>query len=70
MERSIINPALSLLMKHLIIGHSKKAPIFSAFHLSPHGSLVSIGQPFVTRRIVLYRKGPNKLNHRPGPKRT
>ena len=52
MECPIINPALSLLMKHLVIGQHQKAPNFSAFRWSPHGSLVSIGQPFVTTRIV------------------
>ena len=31
MECSIINPALLLLMKHLIIGQRQKAPNFSAF---------------------------------------
>ena len=29
-----------------------KATYFSAFHWSPHGSLVSIGQHFVTTRVV------------------
>ena len=52
MECSIINPALSLLMKHLVIGQHQKAHNFSAFHWSPHGSLVSIGQHFVTTRVV------------------
>ena len=52
MESSIINRALSLLMKHLVIGQRQKAPKFSAFHWSPHGSLVSIGQHFVTTRVV------------------
>ena len=52
MERSIINPALSLFMKHLFIGQRQKAPNFSAFHWSPHGSLVSIGQHFVTTKVV------------------
>ena len=52
MECSIISPALSLLMKHLIIGQRQKAPNFSAFHWSPHGCLVSIGQHFVTTRVV------------------
>ena len=52
MECSIISPALSLLMKHLVIGQRQKAPNFSAFHWSPHGSLVSIGQHFVTTRVV------------------
>ena len=40
---SIINPALSLLMKHLVIGQRQEAPNFLAFHWSPHGSLVSTG---------------------------
>ena len=52
MECPIINPALSLLMKHLVIGQRQKAHNFSAFHLSPHGSLVSISQHFVTTRVV------------------
>ena len=52
MECSINNPALSLLIKHLVIGQLEKAPNFSAFHWSPHGSLVSIGQHFVTTRVV------------------
>ena len=41
---SIINPALSLLMKHIVIGQRQEAPNFSALHWSPHGSLVFIGQ--------------------------
>ena len=52
MECSINNTVLSLLMKHLVIGQRQKAPNFSAFHWSPHGSLVSIGQNFVTTRVV------------------
>ena len=52
LECSIINPALSLLMQHLVIGQRQKAPNFSAFHWSPHGNLVSIGQQFVTTRVV------------------
>ena len=52
MECSIINPALSLLMKYLVIGQRQKAPNFSTFHWSPHDSLVSIGQHFVTTRLV------------------
>ena len=48
----IINPALSLLMKHLVIGQRRKAPNFSAFYWPSHGSLVSIGQHFVTTRAV------------------
>ena len=53
---SIINPALLLLMKHLVIGQLQKDPNFSAFHWSPHGSLVFIGQYFVTTRIVHFMK--------------
>ena len=50
MECSIINPALSLLMKRPVIGQCQKTHNFSAFHWSPHGSLVSIGQSFLTTR--------------------
>ena len=57
---SIISPALSLLMKHLDIGQRQKAPNFSAFHRSAHGSLVSIGQHFVTMRVVDLPKGPKQ----------
>ena len=77
MECSIINPALLLLMKHLVIGQCRRAPNFSAFHWAPHGSLVSIGRHFVTTRVVHLpnrtetslitksdRSGPN---HRIGP---
>ena len=56
MECSMINPALSLLRKHLVIGQRQKIPNFSAFHWSPHGSLVSIGQHFVTTRVVYLPK--------------
>ena len=68
MERSIINLALSLLVKHLVIGQRQKAN-FSAFHWSPHGSLVSTGQHFVTTRPgnTFTGKDRNKLNYRSGP---
>ena len=52
MECYIINPALSFLMKHLVIGQRQKAPNFSTFHWSPHGRLITIGQHFVTTRVV------------------
>ena len=52
MECTIINQALSLLMKYLVIGQRQKAHNFSAFHWSPPGSLVSIGQHFVTTKVV------------------
>ena len=52
MECSISSPALSLLMKHLVIGQHLKTPNFSAFHWSPRGSLVSIGQHFVATGVV------------------
>ena len=64
MECPIINPALSLLMKHLVTGQRQNAPNFSAFHWSPHGGLVSIGQHFITTRIVYL---PKQLNYRSGP---
>ena len=51
MECYIINPAQSLLIKHLVIGQLQKAPDFSAFHWSPRGNLVSIGQHFVIKRV-------------------
>ena len=52
MECSINSPALSLLMKHLVVGQRLKTHNFSAFHWSPRGSLVSIGQHFVATRVV------------------
>ena len=52
MECSINNPALSLLMKHLVIGQCLKTPNFSACHWSPRGSLVFIGQHFAATRVV------------------
>ena len=77
MECSIINPALSLLMKNLAIGQRQKAPNFSAFHWSLHGSLVSIGQYCVTTRVVhlpkrtetnlITESDRSGLNHRVGP---
>ena len=48
----IIQLALSILMKHLVIGQHQKAPNFSVFHWSPHGRMVYIGQHFVTTRVV------------------
>ena len=52
MECSINYLALSLSMKHLVIGQRLKTPNVSACHWSPCGSLVSIGQNFVTTRVV------------------
>ena len=49
---NIINPALSLLMKHLVIGQRQKAPNFSAFHWSSHGSRLSIVQHLITMRVI------------------
>ena len=71
MECPIINPALSLSVKHLVIGQHLKAPNFSAFHWSPHGNLVSIGQHFVTTRVVhLPKRTETYLNYQIRPKRT
>ena len=39
-------------MRSLVIGHRQKAPNFSAFHWSPHDCLITIGQHFVTTRVV------------------
>ena len=52
MECSINSPALSLLMKYLVIGQRLKTLNFSAFQWSLRGSLVSIGQHFVATRVV------------------
>ena len=52
MDCSINSPALSLLMKNLVIGYRLKTPNFSAFHWSQRGSLISIGQHFVATRVV------------------
>ena len=52
MECSINSPALSLLMKHLVICQRLKTPNFSACHWSPRGSRVSIDQHFVATRVV------------------
>ena len=52
MECTIISPALSLLLKHLVTGQRQQAPNFSVFQWSPHGGLVFIGQHFVTTREV------------------
>ena len=77
MECCIISPALSLLMKHLVIGQCQRAPYFSAFHWSPYDSLVSIGQHFMTTWVVhLPKRAKTSLitesdrsgpNHRIGP---
>ena len=71
MECYIINPAQSLLMKHLVIGQRQNAPNFSAFHWSPHGCLITIGQHFVTTRVVhLPKRTETSLNYRIGPLRS
>ena len=68
MECPIINPTLSLLMIHLVIDQRSKAPKFSGFHWSPHGSLVFVGQHFVATRVTHFtKKDLNDLNYRIGP---
>ena len=49
-------------MKYLVIGERQTAPgpNFSAFHWSPHGSLVSVVQHFVTMRVVHLPNGPKQ----------
>ena len=64
-------------MKQLGIGQRPKAPNFSAFHWSPHGILVSIGQHYVTPRVIRLPKriepslitdsDRSEPNHRIGP---
>ena len=66
MEWSIINPALSLKMKHLVIGQRQKASNFSAFHSSPHDSLVFRNHEGST----FTEKDRNKRNYQIGLKRT
>ena len=61
MECSRKSPALSLLMKHLVIGQRLNTPNFSAFHWSPRGSLVSIGQHFVATRVVHLPKSTKQV---------
>ena len=39
-------------MRHLVIGQRQKAPNFSDFNRSSHGCLITIGQHFVTTRVV------------------
>ena len=39
-------------MNYLVIGQRQKTPNFSAFYWSPHGCLITIGQHFVTTRVV------------------
>ena len=49
---SIIQLALSILNETSSYWSAPKAPNFSAFHWSPHGRVVSIGQHFVSTRVV------------------
>ena len=51
-ECSIISLALSLWMKHLVIGQLQKPAKFSAFHWSPSRSQAFIGQLLGTSRVV------------------
>ena len=72
MEYSVISPALSLLMKYVVIGQRQKAlPNFSAFLWSSHDSLVFHWSAFHTDEGSTFtEKYRNKLNYRTGPKRT
>ena len=40
-------------MRHLVIGQRQKAPNFSAFHWSPHGCLITIGQHETSRHLAI-----------------
>ena len=63
-------------MRHLVIDQRQKAPNFSAFHWSPHGCLITIGQHFVTTRVVHLPKRTETSyfsyarSAQPGPNRT
>ena len=48
----LYNQSSSIAFDEIFIGQRQKAANFSAFHWAPHGSLVSIGQHFITTRIV------------------
>ena len=49
-------------MKHLVIGQRQKAPNFSAFHWSPKGCLITIGQHIViTRKVHLPKSTETSL---------
>ena len=61
MECSINSPALSLLMKHLVIGQRLKTPNLSAFHWSPRG-VISIGQHFEATRVVHLPKSTETIS--------
>ena len=68
LDCSINKTALSLLMKHLVIGQRQKAPYFSAFHWSPQASLVSNWSAFRNHEGSTFtEKGRNKLNYRIEP---
>ena len=71
MECSINSLALSLLMKHLVIGQRLKTPNFSIFHWSPRGNLVSNWSAFRSNEGSTFtEKYRNKCNYRIGLKRT
>ena len=64
MECSINSPALSLLMKHLLIGQRLKTPNFSAFHWSPRGSLVRVVHlPKSTKTSLITESEQRGTNH-------
>ena len=69
---SIIKLALSLLMRHLVIGQRKKAPNFSAFHWSTHGRLSDYHRSAFRNHEgrTFTEKDRNKLNYRIGPKQS
>ena len=52
----INNQTGSIALDETSFGQRKKAPNFLAFYWSPLGSLVSIGQHFVTTRVILLPK--------------
>ena len=65
---SKIQLALSILMKHLVIGQRQKDLNFSAFHWSPHGFHWSAFHNYEGSTFI--EKDRNKFNYRSGPNRT
>ena len=57
---SLTNSALSLSVKHLVIGQRENASICSDFHWSPDGSPVSNGQHFINTRVTQIQKRPKQ----------
>ena len=68
MDCSKISPALSLLVKHLVIGQRKKAPNFLVFSLVTTQQSDSRWSAFRSHEgSTITKKDQNELNYRIGP---